>query len=286
MNAYTDPARFRQALEQRLNTRAEETGVEINRLRRRVVFECLLGRCEMAAPGEWVLKGGMALEVRLSERARATRDLDLAIRDGGVAVPVRERLVDVLLADPLGDRFEFQIAGEEELAPDEAGRPGRRFSVLVNLAGREFAHVRLDVVERSEEMAGTERIRLPGLLAFAGLPAVEIEVVDRAQHFAEKLHALTRTYGDRPNTRVKDLVDLILLIEDGLRPDIRLRENVGHVFRARATHAVPAEIPDPPAEWAPIFAQQADDVGLSAPGLPNALTVLRAFWADTLAAHG
>jgi predicted nucleotidyltransferase component of viral defense system len=286
VNAYTDPAGFRQALEQRLNTRAAETSVEINRLRRRVVFECLLGRLETAAPGEWVLKGGMALEVRLSERARATRDLDLAIRDGDVVMPMRERLVEALLVDPLGDRFTFQITGAEALAADEAGRPGQRFSLLVNLAGREFARVRLDVVLRSEEMAGTERIRLPGLLAFAGLPAVEIEVVDRAQHFAEKLHALTRTYGDRPNTRVKDLVDLVVLIEDGLLPDVRLRENVEHVFRVRATHELPIEIPDPPAEWAPIFAQQADDVGLGTPDVPDALRVLRAFWADTLAAHG
>jgi predicted nucleotidyltransferase component of viral defense system len=286
VNAYTDPAGFRQALEQRLNTRAAETSVEINRLRRRVVFECLLGRLETAAPGEWVLKGGMALEVRLSERARATRDLDLAIRDGDVVMPMRERLVEALLVDPLGDRFTFQITGAEALAADEAGRPGQRFSLLVNLAGREFARVRLDVVLRSEEMAGTERIRLPGLLAFAGLPAVEIEVVDRAQHFAEKLHALTRTYGDRPNTRVKDLVDLVVLIEDGLLPDVRLRENVEHVFRVRATHELPIEIPDPPVEWAPIFAQQADDVGLGTPDVPDALRVLRAFWADTLAAHG
>ena len=286
MNAYPDPAGFRQALEQRINTRAAETGVEVNRLRRRVVFECLLGRFETVAPGEWVLKGGMALEVRLSERARATRDLDLAIRDGSAALPLRDRLVEVLVVDPRGDRFEFQIQGVEALTPDEAGRPGQRFALLAKLAGREFARVRLDVVERTEEMAATERIRLPGLLAFAGLPGVEIEVVDRAQHFAEKLHALTRAYADHPNTRVKDLVDLILLIEDGLPADTRLREIVDHVFAARGTHAVPVDIPDPPVGWAPVFEQQGSDLGLGTPVLADALQVLRAFWADTLAAHG
>ncbi len=36
-----------------------------------------------------------------------------------------------------------------------------------------------------------------------------VRAVDLNQHAAEKLHALTRQYGDRPNTRVKDLVDVL-----------------------------------------------------------------------------
>ncbi|MGH3933482.1 MAG: nucleotidyl transferase AbiEii/AbiGii toxin family protein [Pseudonocardiaceae bacterium] len=35
-----------------------------------------------------------------------------------------------------------------------------------------------------------------------------MEAVDLLQHFAEKLHALTREYPDRSNTRIKDLADL------------------------------------------------------------------------------
>jgi hypothetical protein len=60
---------------------------------------------------------------------------------------------------------------------------------------------------------------MPTLLDFAGLDDLLVEAVDRRQHFAEKLHALTRDYGDRPNTRVKDLPDLLTLIERGLEPD-------------------------------------------------------------------
>lgn len=67
-------------------------------------------------------------------------------------------------------------------------------------------------MQREEEPAATERITLPGVLAFADIAPRKIEAVHRRQHFAEKLHALTRDYGGRPNTRVKDLVDLALLI--------------------------------------------------------------------------
>lgn len=39
MTTYRDAASFRAALEQRLLTRSRETGIALDRLRRRVVFE-------------------------------------------------------------------------------------------------------------------------------------------------------------------------------------------------------------------------------------------------------
>jgi hypothetical protein len=48
------------ALEDRLLARSNETGVSLDRLRRRVVFERVVARLHAAEPGRWVLKGGMA----------------------------------------------------------------------------------------------------------------------------------------------------------------------------------------------------------------------------------
>ena len=48
------------------------------RLRKLVVFERLLSRLLVVAPERWVLKGGVALDFRFGERARATVGLDLA----------------------------------------------------------------------------------------------------------------------------------------------------------------------------------------------------------------
>lgn len=78
---YATAQALRMALEQRLLTRSQETGVSLDRLRRRVVFERVVARLQSAEPGRWVLKGGMALEVRLHDRARLTKDLDLGLRD-------------------------------------------------------------------------------------------------------------------------------------------------------------------------------------------------------------
>jgi predicted nucleotidyltransferase component of viral defense system len=283
---YDAPGALRTALEDRLRVRAEETGTSLARLRRRVVFERLLVRLEHATPGRWILKGGMALELRFRDRARSTKDIDLALRDpdddGDV---VRDLLIEALLADPEGDGFEFAVGTPLHLHDDEAGRPGWRFHVDASLAGRRFDALRVDVVARPEEITGTERLALPGLLAFADLPPHDVEVVNRDQHFAEKLHALTRTYGDLPSSRTKDLVDLVLLVEDGLDPSPDLLRAVSHVFAERRTHAIPAEPPRPPAAWKERYARSAEELGLLTPDLDSAMLLVQTFWWRTLE-HG
>jgi hypothetical protein len=129
----------------------------------------------------------------------------------------------------------------------------------------------------------TQLVELPGALAFAGIPARSIETVSSEQHFAEKLHALTRDYGERPNTRIKDLVDLVLLIDAGLHPDQTLLAVVRHVFAIRATHPLPATLPDPPPNWSLGYPTLAAGLTVSAAELPDAMNLLRAFWASTLA---
>jgi len=77
---YESVGAFRQALEQRLLNQARQTGTDLNRLRRRVVFERILLRLTTSQPGMWVVKGGMAVELRIGDSARMTKDLDLNLR--------------------------------------------------------------------------------------------------------------------------------------------------------------------------------------------------------------
>lgn len=277
------PAALRAALEARLGSRSRETGVDLERLRRRAAFERLLVRLELGAPGRWIVKGGMALEVRLGDRARSTRDLDLALRDAGHdGEAVRDLLFECLSQDPDGDGFEFRVEAPSTISADEAGRPGWRFSVLTRLGGRTYATVRVDIVARADEISATQRVELPGILDFAGLGRHTVEVVDPAQHFAEKMHALTRSHGDRPNSRVRDLPDIVLLIEDGLESTPHLLAVVSHVFDTRAMHGLPGELPDPPASWRDRYPVSAGDMDVSAATLDEAMAVVRRFWAALL----
>lgn len=86
---YETPQALRTALEHRLRTQSQETGIAVARLRRRVVFQRIVMRLQRAEPGRWVLKGGMALEVRLGDAARLTKDIDLGLRDEVVVRPRR-----------------------------------------------------------------------------------------------------------------------------------------------------------------------------------------------------
>ena len=66
-------AGFRAVLEDRLNRTAAHCGVPPTRLRMLVVFERSLARLQVVASGRWVVKGGVALELRLPGRARTTK---------------------------------------------------------------------------------------------------------------------------------------------------------------------------------------------------------------------
>lgn len=108
MNRYKDSVALRRGLEVRLKQESDASGMDLGRLRRRVVFDRVAARLAAAPGGGWVLKGGAALEFRLLDRARMTKDLDLAIRttqpDG---TEVRESLIDALAADPDQDGFQL-----------------------------------------------------------------------------------------------------------------------------------------------------------------------------------
>lgn len=281
--AYESPAALRQALETRLGNRSRESGIDLERLRRRAAFERLLVRLELGAPRRWIVKGGMALEIRLGDRARSTRDLDLALRDvPGDGSAVRELLIDCLSVDREEDGFEFLVGEPTTITLDEAGRPGWRFPVESRMAGRKFANVRIDVVARDDEISKTQRVELPGVLDFAGLERHDVEIVDPTQHFAEKAHAFTRTYGERPNTRVRDLPDMVLLIDDGLKATPELFSIVSRLFEARAEPAMPAELPDPPSFWHENYPAIATELDVSAKTLDEAMTLVQGFWASLL----
>jgi hypothetical protein len=279
---YKNAVDLRRALEDRLKRESSSTGSDLGRLQRRVVFDRLAVRLALDGGSQWIVKGGAAMEFRLRDRARATKDLDIALASGASDGPsIRDLLIEALAEDPDGDWFSFRVGGPNGLAQD-AGRNAWRFSVDAWLAGKPFGGVRLDVAARGEESGATEQLELPGALRFAGIPARSIEAVEPHQHFAEKFHALTRDYGNRPNTRVKDLLDLVLLIEDGLPPDLALVRAVCHVFTVRATHPCPAMVPDPPPRWHTEYPRLAQPLTETPNDLAHALKLLRGFWQTAL----
>jgi hypothetical protein len=104
---------------------------------------------------------------------------------------------------------------------------------------------------------------LPGddFLTFAGLEQLSLKVPVKEEVFAEKIHAYT-TPRETENTRVKDLLDLALLIEDGVDAS-KAKIAITGVFNIRATHSPPNTLPDPPASWSTIFDTLASEATIS-----------------------
>jgi hypothetical protein len=282
---FDNPAAFRQALEQRLRTTAEERGVDLNSLRLKLLIERLLARLFAEPDPPWRLKGGFAMELRLHTRARATRDLDLAFpADAGAGAPaadadaIRELLRAAAERD-LGDHLVFRVGAATRLI-EAAPEGGARFPVVVSLAGREYGRFGVDVGIGPETAQAPDRLVGDDLLAFAGIEPIVALAVPREVQFAEKILAYTRPWGDRINTRVKDLVDLLLLIDLGLDDEAALRRALQESVGARPGRKLPPRLSEPPAAWADTFAAMAEDVGLATTELGSAYARLATFWAD------
>ncbi|MCB9401587.1 MAG: nucleotidyl transferase AbiEii/AbiGii toxin family protein [Microthrixaceae bacterium] len=269
------------ALEQRLNNRSRETGISLDRLRRRVVFERIVARLAHAEPGRWVLKGGMALEVRLRDQARLTKDIDLGLRDGvNEQAELHERLVEALAADPFNDRFVLVAGPVTELSPDGGGHTTWRSSVAAQLAGRPFGGVQIDVSPRAHELDLTDTVALPNSLAFADIEAPAVEIIDVNRHAAEKFHAMLRQFDDRENTRVRDLLDLVLLIENELLDRPAMASAVRDVWQERDATARPKELAVLPASWPDRYERLAAEHDVTALTFPAAVALVTALWTD------
>ncbi len=255
---YATAQGFRAALERQLGNMARERGIPGDVLYKRVVLDRFLARLVRLPGDNWRLKGALALVYRLGGGGRFTRDLDIVHHSG------EEQAFDDLRAAvdmDLGDYFSFAIGREGELTHHEVGEAGgMRYLVVAYLGGREFQRIKIDVGFSDPLGWKPDRLRGPNLLAFAELEPVEVPAIPLAQHIAEKVHAMTGTYGDgMPSSRAKDLVV---------------------TFTARKRHAPPSAIPTPPADWRRQFEKGAKEAGLD-PDMARAHALVAA-WLDSV----
>lgn len=173
---YETAEAFRQALERRLLDRSRETGESLLWLRQTVVFDRLLARLVVVAAGRWVLKGALALDFRLGERGRATKDIDLVRRDDEESATA-----DLLAAqgEDLADFFVFAV--ERAGRPAEAEGGAVRYHARAELGGRLFEEVLVDVGFLDPLHWEPELVRGPALLSFAGVESIEVPALPLEQ---------------------------------------------------------------------------------------------------------
>ncbi|GMU23264.1 MAG: hypothetical protein AMXMBFR13_33460 [Phycisphaerae bacterium] len=222
------------------------------------------------------------MELRYRPRARTTRDIDLSVpspaRSGSAAArlaAVRDELQEAADRE-MGDFLKYRIgAPSRELQGAPLG--GGRFPCQAVLAGKVYTRFHIDLGFGDPLLGQPEQLVGDDLLTFADIAPPAVLAIPRTQQFAEKVHAYTFAWGDRENSRTRDLVDLVLLIECDMQLE-EVRAALQATFDARKTHAVPSTFPRPPEAWREEFETMANEIGLRVASLDEAFQELVAFW--------
>jgi hypothetical protein len=279
-------AAFKTSLEAHLRKRAEQRKVPLSTLQFKFVIERLLARLFHNPDAPWLLKGGFAMDLRFRPRARTTKDVDLSIilvpveDTTPLVVAVRERLQEAADQD-LGDYLSYRV-GEPKQELTNAPKGGARYPCEAVLVGKVYARFHIDVGCGDALVGEPERLVGDDLLSFAGIGPASVFAIPKAQQFAEKLHAYTFPWSGRTNTRTKDLVDVVLLIERGPPEAGDVRRALEATFSTRATHLLPKALQPPPGEWRTEFMGMAAEAGLSTTDYLEAFAILERF----LTSHG
>ncbi len=256
---YKTGASFRQALEDRLRLQSLETGIPIARRRKMVAFDRLLARLVERDPTLWIFKGGLALQWRIGDRARTTNDIDASLGKEMERHSI-ERVLRSAAALGLGDWFEFE-AGAPSAVVTGAPLGGARFPLRCLLDGRLFERFHVDVGQGDPVARPPDAITGPPLLEFAEILPPTVPCYPLDAQIAEKLHAYSRPYQTGESSRVKDLVDILLIASFARLDGRELSDAVRATFDARVTHAVPAEMPRPPRDWSGPYRKLAQELG-------------------------
>jgi hypothetical protein len=227
------PPGDRSHLERLVQELSVEEGIAADRLRRWVSTQVLLGALARRDDDEraFVLKGGVAMELRLRLRARSTKDVDIIVTadsDGDVIYALQDALDEPYLD------FGFRLTRVQGVG----ATPTQRMDVKMSYRGRPWATLRLEA-----SPPGAERVEAEAIAAFSltrlGLDGPERVACQSLRYqIATKLHAVTERFETGENDRFRDLIDLLLLSR--LQPDlVQVREACVDVFGARAKQPWP-----------------------------------------------
>jgi hypothetical protein len=217
---------------------AADRGVPPARLHRwlnAMVLTAILGRVrdEHDEP-IFLLKGGVAMELRLQLRARATKDYDAAFR--ARVEEVMDKL-DEAIATPWNG-FTVTREAPERISHAEA----IRVNLKLAYKGRSWGTVEVEMAPVEGAM-GSELDRVPA----APLDPLQVPIPDTAAcvslryQVAQKVHACTEVFDIGPeNDRFRDVMDVLLvrglIMEVGLE---QVREACMDIFTVRAKHTWP-----------------------------------------------
>ncbi len=284
MSESRKPPLSARVLSQWVDAYARNHGLAPKRVRDWITYMIIGGRLEemssSSAGIRFTIKGAVALEMRLPDRARATKDIDLVI-DGAD----EEDLAGVLraaLQDTYQD-FSFRVKGEPYLMPNNAVR----VEVVMDYRSRSWSTVQVDLSRREGGATEVELVDALELEPFGLSTPSALPCLSLRYHIAQKIHGMTQPSAqeDATNERFRDLAD-ILLLRDLVENLTAVRAACLEVFAFRGTHGWPPAL-EPPAFWEELYGKLAEGLDISektleeAPQTPGGQRVTQWAWIDS-----
>lgn len=190
-------------------------GPSVNQLIAAAYFDRLLSRVfAQGDESEWLLKGGGSMLARVPG-ARTTKDIDLAATHTDDIEAALDALRAIIQTD-IGDHLTFEIANSRPIVDAEAqpGTEGLRVTVrcLDVRSRRQVTSIPIDLVVEPAP-TGTVQLVTPAsrLPLPKDLPAHPYRLFPIADHLADKVCGIYTSHNGRPSSRVKDLVDIVII---------------------------------------------------------------------------
>jgi Nucleotidyl transferase AbiEii toxin, Type IV TA system len=243
---WASPETTRNGLQSRIRSRYPVDEIQLRYYE--VAFRRLIARLETADPGRWVIKGGVALLLRLDPN-RTSNDIDLAYITAagrhGLAFVALERAIVIELEDFFSfairpfDLTAIEVADDDSLPLRVEASIGRSpwvtFEIDLGVIGPD---VPTDALQVGEGLTGLSEVdALPTVTALA-LPL----------QLAQKICAMFELHGEagKHSSRVRDLVDIAMIASQvngidarDVRGHLRIEES-----RRRAKGSLRAPLPN------------------------------------------
>lgn len=252
---------------------AREAGVAEGRVRGWISYMVLAGLLERAATAgqpRFIVKGGIALELRLRDRARATKDIDVVLQDADADLA---RTLERAVTGETYQEFSFRRKGEPLLLDNGAVN----IELAVTYRGGAWTSIAVDIARAEPGEVEIEWLpAIPLAAAFGITGPADLPCLPLRLHIAQKLHGMTLPPREgRQNDRFRDLVDL-LLMEELVTDYAGLRDACETVFAHRGTHDWPPALAVPP-HWSAPFTRMAADLELPVTDAEAAMGRVEAF---------
>jgi len=230
----------------------ELTGVAPGRVRRWLSVMVLLGSLDRVREADplFLLKGGVAIELRVGAVARATKDIDLVFFGDPKQLAAD---LDRALGEPYSE-FTFRREAIESRDRERF----QRLNVRLFFRNRSWATLRLEVAPPDSASTDDEPVPAIPIDEFGLEGPTTIRCLSLRYQIAQKIHAVTERFADGENERFRDLIDLIICRD--LAVDLPEVKDACHdTFSARAAHPWPPTL-SVPASWAEPYTELAESM--------------------------